>query len=142
MSFEKLLPVIMIVAANIFYDISTKAVPGNINKFCALIITYLTAAIISAILFLYEIRLDDALTEFSKINWAPFVLAAAIIILELGYILLYRAGWKISEGALVANTLLALCLIIIGYIFYHEHISLKQICGVILCVAGLILICK
>ncbi|MBQ9581468.1 MAG: hypothetical protein IJR21_03780, partial [Synergistaceae bacterium] len=79
MSFEKLLPVIMIVAANIFYDISTKAVPGNINKFCALIITYLTAAIISAILFLYEIKLDDALTEFSKINWAPFVLAASII---------------------------------------------------------------
>ena len=140
MNLTKILPVVIIAAANIFYNISTKSMPDNINSFCALIITYLTAALLSAIIFILQIKPDNALAEFSKINWPSFLLGASIIGLELGFILLYRAGWKISVGSLFANICLDICLIIIGCVFYKEQMSIRQILGAALCVAGLVLI--
>ena len=93
-----------------------------------------------------DLRLDvkpaNALAELSKINWTSFVLGVAIVGLETGYILLYRAGWKISSGALVANICLAFALILIGALFYKykEQITLRQVLGFGLCVAGLVLV--
>ena len=62
--------------------------------------------------------------------------------LEIGYILLYRAGWKISSGALVANICLAFILIVIGALLYKEQITLRQVLGIGFCVVGLVLVSK
>jgi drug/metabolite transporter (DMT)-like permease len=62
--------------------------------------------------------------------------------LELGNILMYRVGWNISIGSLVANILLGLALIVIGYLFYKETISAKQLAGIAFCILGLVLINK
>jgi drug/metabolite transporter (DMT)-like permease len=76
-----------------------------------------------------------------KINWTPFVvLGLAIVGLEAGYVFLYRAGWKVSSGALTANICLAVALLIIGYLLYKETISVKQLAGVVVCGVGLFLI--
>ena len=133
-------PLIIIVASNCFYNICTKSTPEGINAFCALVVTYMTAAIITAALFIFDVKPANAITELSKINWTSFVLGVAIVGLEIGYILLYRAGWKISSGALVANICLAFALILIGALLYREQITLRQVLGFGLCVAGLVLV--
>jgi drug/metabolite transporter (DMT)-like permease len=76
------------------------------------------------------------------LNWTSPLLGIAIVGLEFGYIMAYRAGWNISVGSLVANILLALALIPIGILFYQEGFGLNKILGAILCIAGLILINK
>ena len=139
---DRIWPVIIIVASNCFYNICTKSTPEGINAFCALVVTYLTAAVITAALFIWEVKPANALLELSKINWSSFVLAIAIVGLEIGYILLYRAGWKISSGALVANICLAFILIVIGALLYKEQITLRQVLGIGFCVAGLVLVSK
>ena len=139
---NRIWPIIIIVVSNCFYNICTKSTPDGINAFCALVVTYLTAAVMTAALFIFDVKPENALVELSKINWSSFILGLAIVGLEIGYILLYRAGWKISSGALVANICLAFALILIGALFYKEQITLRQVFGIGLCVAGLALVSK
>ena len=139
---DRIWPLIIIVASNCFYNICTKSTPEGINAFCALFVTYLTAAAITAALFVLEVKPTNAIDELLKVNWTSFVLGIAIVGLEIGYILLYRAGWKISSGALVANICLAFVLILIGALFYKEQITLQQVLGIGLCAVGLALVSR
>lgn len=66
----------------------------------------------------------------------------AVVALEFGYINIYRVGWRVSTGSLVANISLACVLLIVGVILYKESISVRQIVGMILCVSGILLISK
>lgn len=136
------LPIIIVVAANTLYHICAKAVPGGVNAFVSLIATYLTAAFISLIIFLVTSQNKNILIEVKELNWASLVLGLSIVGLEFGFILLYRVGWDISVGSLVCNITLAMVLIVIGLLFYKEHISMNQIIGITLCIGGLIFINK
>ncbi len=64
----------------------------------------------------------------------------AIVGIELGYILMYRNGWEISSAALVANIIVAVLLLLIGFLFYKDVITGIQLLGAILCIVGLLLI--
>ena len=68
------------------------------------------------------------------------MLGFAIVGLETGFILAFRAGWKISVANVVANITLAIILIFVGVILYKESISIKQIAGIVCCAFGLALI--
>jgi drug/metabolite transporter (DMT)-like permease len=81
-----------------------------------------------------------SIENFKGINWTAILLAASIVALEIGYILAYRAGWNISVCSLIANITLAVLLVIVGVLLYHESISPKQIGGMVLCLGGLLLI--
>ena len=137
---DKIWPVVIIVASNCFYNICTKSTPEDVNAFGALLATYLTAAAVTAVLFLCDIKFENVFSEMSKVNWTSFIRGAAVVGLEVGYILLYRAGWQISSGALVANICLAFALILIGALLYKEQVTVRQILGVGVCLIGLILI--
>ena len=135
-------PLLLIVGSNCFYNICTKSMPEDVNAFGGLTVTYLVGAILSAILFIASVRPANVGAEVVKINGTSLVLGMAIVGLEAGYVFLYRAGWKISTGALTANICLAIALVIIGVLIYHEMITLKQIVGMVVCAAGLFLISK
>lgn len=114
--------------------------PSDVNPFGALMVTYLVAAIISAIIFVYAVGPSNVVFELSKINWTSIILAIAVVGLEVGYVFVYRAGWAVSTASVVANIGLACVLIGVGYLLYRENVSLNQIIGIIVCMAGLILI--
>ncbi len=138
--FRMFVPLLMIIAANTCYNICTKSFPREANTFFGLTVTYLTAAAASAALFLFDAQRQGVAAELSRLNWTSPALGAAIVTLELGFVLLYRAGWKISVGALVANTCLAVALAFVGVLAYHESLSLRQLAGMAACAAGLYLI--
>ena len=135
-------PIIIVVAANTFYNICTKSVPENANSFAALTVTYAVAAVISLILFFVTGEQKSIFSEVAKLNWASVVLGISIVALEFGFIALYRAGWKISMGSLVANISLAVVLFAVGALVYKEQITVRQIAGAVVCAAGLVLITK
>ena len=139
---KMLFPVVLIVFSNVFYNLSAKFTPSHANTFLSLTVTYITAAVLSFVSFLVTGNAKNPAVEFSKLNWTAFVLGITIIGLELGYILLYRAGWKIGVGSLVANITLACVLLVIGVFFFKEGISIKQSAGMVICVIGLIMITK
>lgn len=137
---EMIWPVLIVVLSNTFYNIATKSTPSNVNAFGTLMITYLVAAILTGVIFVFLVKPENVVYELSKINWTSIVLALAIVGLELGYIFMYRSGWKVSSGALVANICLAIALIVVGAILYGENITVKQVLGIFVCIVGLFLI--
>ncbi|MGI6181328.1 MAG: EamA family transporter [Agathobaculum sp.] len=133
-----LIPIVMIVASNVFYNLFTKGMPEAANPFAALVVTYLSAAALSFLLLLMDVRgKSDVLTSFGAVNWVSIGLGIAIFWLELGYILAFRAGWNISTCSLVANIALAVILLFIGMLFFQEKLTGNQFIGIALCLVGL-----
>lgn len=134
------LPIILIVTANVFYNICTKSTPTTANPFLSLLVTYLVAALLTFILMITN-GLDEGLVQsFKRLNWTSFALGISVVALEFGYISAYRAGWNISLGSLVANISLAILLIPVGLLFYKEVLTTNHLVGIALCLAGLFFI--
>jgi len=75
-----------------------------------------------------------------NVNWASCAVGISIVGVELAVLLAYRTGWKISLVSVIGNTASALLLVGIGLLFFHEHLSVKSLAGVALCLVGLALI--
>lgn len=135
-------PVVLIVLSNVVYNITTKSTPGNASPFLSLTITYLVGAVFTFLIYLFTAQDKSLIASMKNLNWTSYALGFAIVGLEVGYIFLYRKGWNISMGSLVANILLAVALIGIGVLFYKERIDTKQLIGIGLCVSGLVLVCR
>lgn len=133
-------PIALTIIANVFYHICQKSMPQNVNPLLALIVTYITAAILCALILLFTLKGQSLTAEISKVNWAPVALGLAIFGLELGFFLAYRVGWNISLGALISNIAVSVLLIPIGVAIYKEAMNTQTAMGVILCIAGLIMI--
>jgi drug/metabolite transporter (DMT)-like permease len=134
--------IVLIVSSNILYNLCQKSTPQRANPFSALFITYLTATFITILIFLFNKADKTFLQSFKDLNWTSIALGISIVGLEFGYLMAYRAGWKISVGSLVANIALALMLIPIGIFFFKEGFGYNKIFGAILCIIGLVLINK
>lgn len=135
-------PVILIVGANLIYQNSAKAMPGQLNTFLGLTFTYIIAALLSAVIFFIGGSSEPIEMQIKSLNWAPFALGISIVLLEFGFVMLYRVGWNISVGPLVCNIILAILLLIIGYVFYKEGLTLNKVAGMGLCLVGLILLTR
>ena len=85
----------------------SKSIPGHINPFTTLVVTYFTAGIACLVALLFCQRHGSALAIFKQIHWASIALGFSIIGLEAGFLLAYRAGWKISLAAGIANAIVA-----------------------------------
>ena len=130
-------PIALVVLSNVIYQISAKSVPSAINPFASLTITYLVAAAASAVLFFTLGKEPDLFKEYSRLNWAPFVLGIVIVGLEAGWIYAYKAGWQVSTGFIVQSAFLAIALLIVGFLLFHEAVTWNKIVGVCICLAGL-----
>lgn len=133
-------PILLVVGANTVYHICSRSTPKDLNAFASLAVTYLTAGLLSAVLFFITARQKNIFAELTKMNWTSVVLGIVIIGLEFGWLNVYRAGWKVSVGSLVANVGLACVLILVGLLLYKEAISLRQTIGMVICAAGLVLV--
>lgn len=128
------------ILSNILYHLFQKVIPGNVNPLVSLAVTYLVAAI-ATLLLLPLFPLQGTLgAELRKVNWASAALGAVIVGLELGFLLAYRAGWNLSLANLVSNTTVAVLLIPFGLLLFKEHLNPLNILGVILAIAGLVLV--
>jgi len=130
------------ILANIFYHISQKNIPEALNPVSSLIITYATALLGSFLLYPLFPSNEGIILSFKHINWSSFILGIALIGLELGFLLAYRSGWNISVAAIFSNSFVTILLVPIGIALFKENISVKNIIGVVICVAGLYLIQK
>lgn len=128
------------VVSNVLYHIFQKSIPSNINPLVTLVVTYLTAAIACLLALPFFQGNGSGIAFYKQIHWASIALGFSIIGLEAGFLLAYRAGWKISLAAGVANVVVAALLVGVGLLFYREQLTLQNIIGVVLCLVGLLLI--
>lgn len=133
-------PVALIIISNIIYQVCAKSVPEHMDPFASLTVTYIVGALISAVLYCVTNKSVHIIREYTKLNWAPFVLGLIIVGLEAGYIFAYKKGWPVSTTATVQSAFLAVALIVLGFVAYHEKITWNKAVGVAMCLAGLVFI--
>ena len=100
------------------------------------------ATLFSALAFFVTTKGGNILKEFGHTNWATVVLGIVITGLEVGFIFAYKAGWKVNTLSVTTNAILAIVLIFVGLIGYHEAINWNKVLGVAICLTGLYFINK
>ena len=135
--FAYIWPMALLLLSNTVYQICAKSVPEDINPFASLTVTYLVAAAASTMLFFTLHRGSSLPEEYSRLNWAPFILGIVIVGLEAGWIYAYQAGWQVSTGFIVQSAFLAVALLFVGYLLYHETLTWNKLLGVAICIIGL-----
>ena len=130
-------PVVLIVVSNVLYQVCAKGVPEGMDPFAALSVTYGMGAAVSLVFYFLMNRDGTLLQEYGQINWAPVVLGLVIVGLEVGYIFAYKAGWPVSTVATVQSAFLAIALLAVGALVYHEPVTRDKVLGVVICLVGL-----
>ena len=133
-------PIALVVLSNIVYQICAKSAPKDMDPLACLTVTYLVGALVSGALYFLLRRGGSLWQEYRRLNWAPFVLGIVIVGLEVGFLYAYKAGWQISRAALVQSAILAVCLVFVGALLFHEHITWTKLVGVGVCLVGLVFI--
>ena len=138
--FSYIWPVALVVISNTLYQVCAKSVPEGMNPLASLTVTYLIGAAVSCAMYYLLNRNANLFREFRMLNWAPLVLGIVIVGLEVGFIYAFRAGWQVGTTQIITSAVVAVLLIFVGYLLYHEAITWNKIAGIIICLAGLVLI--
>lgn len=114
------------VTGMVLYHLSQKAIPKEANPFLVVVVAY-AVGIALCLLFALVFPGKKSLIETLKgSNWAVFTLGAAAALIELGFLLAYRTGWRISTAAVATNAAAAVMLIPIGLFIFKGAIVLAK----------------
>ena len=135
-------PLCLAVGGMLFYHLAQKSIPRGINPFYATIIAYTVGIVMLAVCALTLPGNKSFVSSIRESNWAVFVVGAAAACIEVGFLLAYRSGWKISVAAVATNVAVTLMLVPIGIVIFKDHLSLRNVLGLIFCVLGLVLVVR
>ena len=135
-------PIVLLVLSNVFYHITAKSIPSDVDAFFSMAVTYVVGAVVSIALHLTIGNGESLSTQLSGLNWAPFVLGLAVVGLEVGAIFMYKVGWEVSVGNIVQAIFVAIALLIVGVLIYKEALTVTKVAGIMACLVGIYLLNK
>jgi uncharacterized membrane protein len=136
------LPFLVAIGGTLLYHLAQKSIPAASNPFFVLILAYVVGIVTCAVCALFFPSDKPFIDSIKESNWAVFAVGVAVVLIEMGFLLAYREGWKISTAAVATNVAVTVMLIPIGFLVYKEHLSIRAIIGLIFCVLGLILVTR
>lgn len=134
------LSILLVVLSTTLYHLFQKATPDYVHPLLTLAVTYAVATGVCLLLLPFYPLRASLRASLGELNWATVALGFAVVGIEAGFLLAYRAGWNLNAGALIANVLVSLALIPLGALLYAERLTPLQMVGVVVCVAGLLLV--
>jgi len=135
-------PFVLTVGGMVLYHLSQKSIPPGMNPFLVTILAYIVGIALCAACALVYPGKKNLVESLKLSNWAVFTLGVAAALIELGFLLAYRAGWKISMAAVATNAAAAIALVPIGILAFKDQLSVRNILGLLLCVLGLVLVMR
>lgn len=136
------LPFALTVGGMLFYHISQKSIPNGMNPFLVTIMAYSVGIVLCAACALAYPSRKPLVESLRESNWAVITLGLAAAAIEIGFLLAYRAGWRISIAAVASNVAVTLLLIPIGILIFKDQLSLRNILGLVFCLVGLVLVVR
>jgi drug/metabolite transporter (DMT)-like permease len=133
------LPLLLVVASTTLYHISQKSVSPLVNPMLSVTVNYVTALVVSLLILPFYPG-NSLRGSWKNLSWPSVAVGVSIVGIELGFLVAYRAGWRISLASLIANVATALLLLVAGLFFFREHLSARSAVGIALCIAGLVLV--
>lgn len=133
---RSLLAMLIVVLAQVIYQLAQKAMPSDVQPFAALTLVYALAT--AACLLVLLVSGAGPVLEALRVCFvAPSVLLAiAVIGIEVGFLALYRSGGAISTAYATSSAATILILFLIGALWMREPVNTRQLAGVLLAAAG------
>lgn len=128
------------IASSALYHFVAKSTPANVNFSVSLLVTYAVALAVTTITALLFPADNGFAAELKNLNWASFLLALAIVGIEFGFLLTYRAGWNLGIAAVLVNVVASLILVPVAIFIFKDKISWINIVGILVCLAGLVML--
>jgi drug/metabolite transporter (DMT)-like permease len=128
------------VASSALYHFSQKSTPTNVNPAVSIMVTYAVAFCLTLILLFFIPTKIGFLAELRQLNWASYLLAFSVVGLEVGFLLVYRAGWNVGIAAVLVNVVASLLLVPVALFVFNQKLSLVNIIGILVCLAGLVML--
>jgi len=135
-------PFVITVGGMLLYHLAQKSIPKEMNPFHATAIAYLVG-IVACLLIGFTYSANRSLTSSLKtINWAVLAMGIGAAAIEVGFMIAYRMGWRMSLTAVATNVAATAILIPIGLFAFREHLSMKNVLGIVFCIVGLFLVVR
>jgi hypothetical protein len=133
-------PVMLAIGGGVVYHLAAKSVPRAIDPSLVLVGAY-GAALIASLLAYLCLPSEPSVGPPGR-PWHPAVigLGLAAVMIELGYVLMYRTAWPVSIASVLVNGTVALLLVPFGVGLFAERFSTINGVGLFLCLAGLTLL--
>jgi multidrug transporter EmrE-like cation transporter len=128
------------IASSALYHFVAKSTPSNVNFTVSLLVTYVVAFVFTLIGFFFFPLQDGFVGELKKLNWASIGLGIAIVGIEFGFLLTYRAGWNLGIAAVLVNVVASLILVPVAIFVFKDNLNWVNILGILVCLAGLVML--
>jgi drug/metabolite transporter (DMT)-like permease len=127
------------------YQLAMKTAPQGVNPFSLLVVAYVIAALVCAAVAPVWARVDGSavlpVVTGRMLAGAAFI-AASVILIEIGYLLVYRSGWSMAVAPATAQAVTLSLVATIGFIAMGERVTATRLLGLALCVGGVVLITR
>jgi drug/metabolite transporter (DMT)-like permease len=128
------------IASSALYHFTAKSTPSNVNFTVSLLVTYAVAFGVVLLTSIFFPIKNGWTFELKQLNWASISLAIAIVGIEFGFLLTYRAGWNLGIAAVLVNVVASLILVPVAIFLFKDKISWINILGIFVCLAGLVML--
>lgn len=128
------------ILSSALYHFSAKSAPEHVNFSVALLVTYAVAFIVTLATIFFFPMPNGIVAELKQLNWATLLMAVAVVGIEFGFLLCYRAGWELGITAVVVNVAASLLLLPIAVLLFKDKISWVNLLGIFVCVIGLVML--
>jgi multidrug transporter EmrE-like cation transporter len=128
------------ICSSALYHFVAKSTPADVNFTVSLLVTYAVAFTVTLFTFVFFPAKDGIMAELKRLNWASVGLAVAIVGIEFGFLLTYRAGWHLGIAAVLVNVVASLALVPVAILIFKDRISWVNIAGIFVCLAGLVML--
>lgn len=134
-------PLLLVVLSGVGYQVGLKEVSGIGDPMISLMVTYLAASAVSFVIYFFQsLGKESFFRGVFSVNVSAVGLGLAIVGIEVGTLFMYRAGWAVNVAFVVANSLIVAALMLTGFLLYKEKLSLRQLIGVGISLAGILCI--
>lgn len=131
---------VLVVISGVLYQLFQKKIAPAANPSLSLVVSYALSFLLSlGLLVVFPLRrpLAEAVKD---LNLFSLLLALPIVGIELGYLLLYRNGARLSVTMPFISTCITLLLLGVGVLAFREPLSAKKLIGLALCLGGVFLL--
>ena len=134
------LSMLISVLSVIFYQICQKSIATNINPVVSVMLSYSVAILFLFVLLFFFPSSKGFMESVREANIATYLLGFAVVGIEIGFLLVYRSGWRLGLANGFSSTITTTVLLFVGIIVFKDHISPIKIIGLVCCVVGMILV--
>lgn len=133
------MPVVVAVISGVLYHVSQKSAGSISTPWAILTPAYAVALTVSLLLWRHSGGGTELLRRPALLASAG-VIGLAIVGIEAGFLLAYRAGWPLSYTSLLVNVAVGALLAVLGTWGLQEGLSLTRAIGLGLSVLGALLL--